>query len=96
MPGFLVAALVVDSASGLCKAGNCWYFTSRCVPFCRFQARDARHHGLFGPEEQLCAWLVLPGVTIPLVLCSLFVFTPKMLGILVRMDQKDSLGGFFW
>ena len=27
-------------------------------------------------------------VTIPLALCSLFVFTPEMLGILVGMDQK--------
>ena len=33
-------------------------------------------------------------MTIPLVLCSLFVFTPKRLFILVGMDQKDSLGGF--
>ena len=34
---------------------SCWYFTSRCVPSCRFQARDALHHGRFGPEGQLCA-----------------------------------------
>ena len=79
----------------------CWYFTSRCVPFCRFEARDARHHGLFGPEEQLCAWLVLL-VTTPLVLCSLFVFTPKMLGIMAGMTQVDSCIeeyreiGLFW
>ena len=32
------------------------------------------------------------GVTIHLALCSLFVFAPKMLGILVGMDQKDIYG----
>ena len=31
-------------------------------------------------------------VTIHLALCSLVVFAPKMLGILVDMDQKDSYG----
>ena len=31
-------------------------------------------------------------VTIHLALCSLFVFAPKMLGILVGMDQKDIYG----
>ena len=32
-------------------------------------------------------------MTILLALCSFFVFTPKMLGILVGMDQKDSYAG---
>ena len=39
----------------------------------------------------LSVLLVLP-VTIHLALCSLVVFAPKMLGILVDMDQKDSYG----
>ena len=40
----------------------------------------------------LSVLLVLP-VTIHLALCSLVVFAPKMLCILVDMDQKDSYGG---
>ena len=49
-----VAALVVDSCSGICCAGfaGC---SSRCVPCGRFQARDALHHGRYGPEGQLCS-----------------------------------------
>ena len=39
----------------------------------------------------LSVLLVLP-VTIQLALCSLVVLAPKMLGILVDMDQKDSYG----
>ena len=39
----------------------------------------------------LSVLLVLP-VTTHLALCSLVVFAPKMLGILVDMDQKDSYG----
>ena len=31
-------------------------FSSRCVLRCRWQARDARHQGCFGPEEQLRAF----------------------------------------
>ena len=42
----------------------------------------------------LSVLLVLP-VTIQLALCSLVVFAPKMLGILVDIDQKDSYGGLF-
>ena len=34
---------------------HCWYFSPRCVPCCRFQARDARHHGRYGPGGQYCA-----------------------------------------
>ena len=47
-------ALVVNSSSGICWAGltGC---SSRCVPCCRFQARDARHHGRYGPGGQYCA-----------------------------------------
>ena len=50
--------------------------SSCCVPSCcRLQARDARHHGRFGPEVQLRrhwwhAWLVLL-VTLHLPLCFL-------------------------
>ena len=89
MPGFLVVALVVDSASGLCKAGIA------DVP-----RRAVFHSVVFRPEmlgimacldqknNYVLGWFCW--VTIPLVLCSLFVFTPKMLGILVGMDQKDS------
>ena len=50
--------------------------SSRCVPSCcRLQACDARHHGRFGPDEQLCrlwwhAWLVLL-VTVHFALCFL-------------------------
>ena len=50
--------------------------SSRCVPSCcRLQARDARHHGSFGPEVQLRrhwwhVWLVLL-VTLHLSLCFL-------------------------
>ena len=45
-------ALVVVSGGGICWAGlaGC---SSRCVPCCRLQARDARHHGRYGPEGQL-------------------------------------------
>ena len=54
-----------------------------------------RYNGLpLEGVEALCSFMkfflaVLP-VTIHLALCSLFVFTPKMLGILVGMDQTDS------
>ena len=33
MPGFLVAALVVDSGSGLSQGWYCWVSLLRCVPF---------------------------------------------------------------
>ena len=32
-------ALVVDSGSGICRAGFSWYCASRCVPFCTRQAQ---------------------------------------------------------
>ena len=38
---------------------QCWLCrlrcTSRCVRFPGSHAHDARHHGRFGPDEQLCA-----------------------------------------
>ena len=37
----------------------CWWrCTSRCVPFDCRQAQDARHHGRYGPEGQVCRWRV--------------------------------------
>ena len=91
MPGFLVAALVVDSASGLCKAGIAG-ISPRAV-FHSVVIRPAML-GIMACLEQknnyALGWFLL--VTILLVLCSLFVFAPKMLGILVDMDQKDSFG----
>ena len=51
----------------------CWYCTSRCVPSCRLQARDAWHHGRFGPAGQLCGDIMA-------VACArlvLLVFSPR-------------------
>ena len=80
----------------MCKAcfAGILYF-ARCVPCCRSQAPDALHHGRFGPEGFLAfsgsgmCKACFAGIS-HLALCSFFVFTPKMLGILVGMDQKDS------
>ena len=46
--------------------------------------------GRYGPEEQLCSWLVLL-VTIHLALCSLLFRQAWMLDIMAGMNQK----GFF-
>ena len=46
-----VAALVVDNGSGMCKAG----FAGDDAPRAVFlPIVDARHHGRYGPEGQLC------------------------------------------
>ena len=36
-----------------------WYCTSRCVPSSFRQASDARHHGRYEPEGQLCVEMVI-------------------------------------
>ena len=51
------------------------------VSSCRRQAQDARHHGRYGPEANLCSWLRFS---------SHCVFCPKMLVIMAGVDQKDS------
>ena len=78
----VVAALVDDYGSGMFY----WFYWWMQFALCSHRCRQAR-------RQVVCyvVWLVLL-VTILLVLCSLFVFTPKMLGILVDMDQKDSYG----
>ena len=50
-----VAALVIDTGSGIFKAGFAGSF-SRCVLSGRRQAPDASHHGRYGPEELYCAF----------------------------------------
>ena len=52
MPGFLVAALVVDSGSGLCRDGISGF--SRAVfLFVVVKPKDAPHPGRYVPEGQL-------------------------------------------
>ena len=59
--------------------------TTRAVFLVCLHAQDARLLGRYEPEGQF-GWVLL--VTILLALCSLFVFTTKMLGILVGMDRR--------
>ena len=51
--GLTLRALVVDSGSGMCKAGFGVFFSLRCDPSCSRQASDARHHGQYETEGQL-------------------------------------------
>ena len=62
---------------------------SRCAPFGRRQAPDARHHGRSGPVLQLW-WVGFAGDDTTRVVFSLIVDWPRMLGIMVGMDKKDS------
>ena len=63
----------------------CWYFTPRAVFLPCLQARDARHHGLYGPEGQFYARLsvaipqvqLLDEVVVPVV-CSRTVEVPQL------------------
>ena len=48
---------------------------------------DARHHGRYGPQRQF-GWGFAGDDTTRAVFLMV-VFKPKMLGILVGMDQKD-------
>ena len=70
--------------------------SSRCVPSCcRLQARDAWHHGRFGPEVQLRrhwwhAWLVLL-VTLHLALC----FLPCLQARVARHHGRYGPEGFY-
>ena len=73
----------------MCLAGFAGDDSPCAVFLICLHAQDARHFGRYGPEGQF-GWVLL--VTILLALCSLVVFAPKMLGILVDMDQKDSYG----
>ena len=58
-------ALIVDSGSVMCKAIFAGFYASLRAPFgCRQPPGMS-----YGPEAQLCAWLVLL-VTMPFVLCS--------------------------
>ena len=68
-------------------AGFAGDVSSRAVFLICLHTQDARLFGPFGPEGQF-GWVLLV-TTILLALCSLFVFTPEMLGILVGVDQKD-------
>ena len=140
----LVAALVVDSGSGLLAmlvflvtflfalSSLCWCCSSRCVPSCGRQAPDAWHHGRYapeglfralipavicarlvllvfrlalcslwlsagpragryGPEAQLCSWLVLTGDDALRAVLPFIVVRPKMLGIMACMTRGDDV-----
>ena len=60
------------------------------LAMCSLWLSEGPRAGRYGPEEQLCSWLVLL-VMIHLALCSLLFHQARMLGIMAGMNQK----GFF-
>ena len=78
----LSGALIVDSGSGMCRAG---FPSSRCVPFGCRQAPDARHHGRYGPEGLVC-WFF----SMLLALCSLLCLQAQDARLHGRLGPQDS------